>query len=110
MKKMLFTAVLLAGTTLGFAKDNVKKNGTDVTLTENKTVTVVTENNQNEKGEDVFNCTMSFIEREYNNCGEYQGSYVESIELPSALCGDMDNGIIMHVSNINNGFGDCWNG
>lgn len=109
MKKILFTAVLLAGTTLGFAKDNAQ-NEIVAASNESTTITAVVENKEAEKTEDIFSCTMSFITREYNNCGEYQGSYVDSIELPSALCGDMDNGIIMHVSNMNNGFGDCWNG
>ena len=33
MKKFLFTAVLVAGTTLGFAKDNVQKNEVKTTTT-----------------------------------------------------------------------------
>ena len=42
MKKILFAAVLFAGTTLGFAKDNVKKTEVEVTKTE-----VVAKNQQN---------------------------------------------------------------
>ena len=105
MKKLLF---ILAGTTLGFAKENVQNNEVVTISNESKTATAVVENKEAKKAEDSSGCTMSFITREYNNCGEYQGSYVDSIELPGALCGSMDNGLMMFVSNINNGFGDCW--
>lgn len=95
MKKILFAAVLFAGTTLGFAKDNMKKTEVEVTKTE------VVAKNQHAKVDDEnldlakrlricfenYYWTTSHTGVDFQT-GQTYTYYVNHIAQYSYLCGD----------------------
>ncbi|MFC6267043.1 hypothetical protein [Frigoriflavimonas asaccharolytica] len=55
----------------------------------------------------IVSCTFFTRTNEYNICGDLVNSSVTSYTLPTALCGDFENGVSMKTERFNNGFGDC---
>lgn len=56
-------------------------------------------------------CTISHITKWYDSCGNYVSSDVDySYTASGSACGSNEGGIIMKVSRMNTGFGDCWVG
>ncbi|QBA22566.1 hypothetical protein EU348_15805 [Chryseobacterium indologenes] len=86
MKKKLFTALLFAGATLGFAKDNVQKN--EVKTTTAKEVKQVVKAHQiNSIEEDLLKATCTDIHAFFDEVDgelEYQGSMEISYECDNA--------------------------
>jgi hypothetical protein len=86
MKKFLFTAVLVAGTTLGFAKDNVQKNEVETTTKEVKQVAKTPQITSLEE-ENLLKATCTDIHAFFEEVDgelEYQGSIEVNYECDNA--------------------------